>query len=252
MAIMTQSQIWNPVTGVFGTGQMQIFGSGGSGAWTVPVGIDRVRVRLWGGGGGAVGSGGGFALKVIYGLAGVVSIPVTVGALGQASGYGGTSSFGTYVSATGGGSTSLGVGVGIGGDINYSGGFSNNAIGGGAANLFGNGGGVFSTGNVPVGGASGYGSVAELSPGGNGLFGSGGGGTVGSTGIAAPMPPTSGFQGGFSIDLIGTGGGGSYRGPGINGGGGGTASSNGTGGYPGGGGGHASSFGAPGMVIVEW
>jgi len=248
MAIMTQSQIWNPVTGVFGTGQMQIFGSGGSGAWTVPAGIDRVRVRLWGGGGGYVGSGGGFAIKVIYGLAGVVSIPVTVGSGGGAASYGGTSSFGSYVSATGGGSSTLGVGIGIGGDSNYSGGFSANTSGGGVANLFGNGGGYQAQSNTqPYAGASGHGAATNAFYG-TGFIGSGGGSIVTSGSI---IPPTSGFQGGFSIDLIGTGGGGAANGAGINGGGAGQGSKDAPGGYPGGGGG-SNAYGAPGMVIVEW
>jgi hypothetical protein len=248
MAIMTQSQIWNPVTGVFGTGQMQIFGSGGSGAWTVPVGIDRVRVRLWGGGGGYIGSGGGFAIKVIYGLAGVVSIPVTVGAGGTTNGYGGTSSFGAYASATGGGSGTLGRGTGLGGDSNYSGGFSGGTSGGGVANLFGNGGGYQATSNLqPLAGASGFGSTATTLQGG-GFIGNGGGSMVTSGSL---IPPTSGFEGGFSIDLIGTGGGGSGNGPGINGGGAGSGSKDAPGGYPGGGGG-SNAYGAPGMVIVEW
>ena len=49
MTIAIQSQISNPITGVFGTGQVQIFST--SGVWTVPPGIGKVRVRLWGAGG---------------------------------------------------------------------------------------------------------------------------------------------------------------------------------------------------------
>jgi len=73
MSIPIQSQIFNPITGVFGTGQMQIFGSGQSGIWYIPLGIGKVRVRMWGGGGGVAGpgGGGGFALKTIYDLTGV-------------------------------------------------------------------------------------------------------------------------------------------------------------------------------------
>jgi len=101
MAIQEISQAFNPITGVFGTGQVQVFGT--SGSWTVPTGISRVRARVWGGGGYNSGSGGGFSLRAIYDLTGVTSVAVTVGAAGI-SGVttGGTSSFGSYCSATGG------------------------------------------------------------------------------------------------------------------------------------------------------
>ena len=54
------SQIYNPVSGVFGTGQMRIFGSGGSGSWIVPAGVNRVRARCFG-----AGAGGGAAAAVL-------------------------------------------------------------------------------------------------------------------------------------------------------------------------------------------
>ena len=100
MTVPIQSQIFNPITGVFGTGQMQFFGPGQSGTWTVPAGVGKVRVRLFGAGAGQSGGGGGFALKTIYDLSGVTSVAVTVGA--GVNGSGGTSSFGSYVSASGG------------------------------------------------------------------------------------------------------------------------------------------------------
>lgn len=260
MAIV-QSQIWNPVTGIFGTGQMQIFAFGGPTVWVVPAGIDRVRVRLWGGGAGVGGGGGGFAIKTIYGLAGVTSVPVAVGNGGyNINGYsiGGTSSFGNYVSATGGTNGSFNTGgVGIGGDINYAGGVGvAGDAGGGAANLFGNGGSASQTVQGP--GTSGAGgSNAGSAFGQNGLFGQGGGATI--TAIPGAVMPTSGLEGRFSIDLLGTGGGGGSAvsgvsaQSGINGGGGGKGGTSylAHGGVPGGGGG-ALSFGASGMVIVEW
>ena len=97
MAFPTPNFVANslPGTGVFGNGQVQVFGV--SGTFVVPPGVNNVRVRLWGGGGGANGAGGGFALKTIYNLAGlgVTSVAVTVGAAGSySSGSGGTSSFG--------------------------------------------------------------------------------------------------------------------------------------------------------------
>lgn len=256
MSIPSQSQIFNPVTGVFGTGQMQIFGAGGSGVWLVPAGIDKVRVRMWGAGGSSPSGansagGGGFALKVIYGLSSVTSVPVIVGSVAPSS-NGGTSSFGSYVSATGGcqfTSFYSAGGIGINGDINYQGG-SGYTTGGGVASLFGNGGGWNAGQTFPMPGASGFGSGSNNAPGGTGLFGSGASGFVTS---GNPMSATSGLAGQFSIDFIGTGGGGSYYSGGANGGGGSqTTSVYQTGGYPGGGGGGGGSMGGPGMVIVEW
>ena len=126
--IATVKFVQNPVTGVFGTGNVQWFTT--SGTWYVPAGIYACRVRLWGGGGGGSntgtyysGGGGGFALKTIYDLSGVTSVSITVGsgAIGTtttSTPSGGTSSFGSYVSATGGGSNSTNTGgTGIGGDL---------------------------------------------------------------------------------------------------------------------------------------
>jgi hypothetical protein len=67
--------------------------------------------------------------------------------------------------------------------------------------------------------------------------------------VVAPSPGM--YLSNPSIDFLGTGGGGSHRSPGINGGGGGSIGSNCYGGWPGGGGGHSSPGGA-GLVIVEW
>ena len=138
MSIPQIGSINNPVTGVFGTGNVQVFSS--SGTWTVPTGIGKVRARMWGGGAYA-GGGGGFAIRTIYDLSGVTSVSVTVGAGGTStSSTGGTSSFGSYVSATGGTNNSTG-GSGSGGDTNTSGGTGNSSHGGGGVgNIFGNGG----------------------------------------------------------------------------------------------------------------
>jgi hypothetical protein len=82
-----------------------------------------------------------------------------------------------------------------------------------------------------------------------GAFGSGGQYISTGTSGASAMP-TSGLIGQFSIDFIGTGGGGGYFQPGVNGGGGGGGAA---GGYPGGGAGQGTSQTAgAGMVIVEW
>lgn len=110
MAIPIQSQIYNPISGVFGTGQMQFFGPNSTAtSWSVPAGIGKVRARCWGGSTGT--NSGGFAIKSIYDLTGVSTIPIIVST--------GTCSFGSYVSSTGG--SSSGVGTGVGGDINSNG-----------------------------------------------------------------------------------------------------------------------------------
>jgi len=271
-----QSQINNPITGVFGTGQVQIFGS--SGTWFVPAGVTRVRVRMWGAGASASnqssyysgGGGGGFALKTIYDLTGVTSVGVTVGAgiASPSSGataagtQAGTSSFGSFCSATGGiTSTTTDVsigGTGVGGDINNSGGkagWGGGSVvggGGGSASLIGNGANATTSNpSISTGGAgAGHGSASGNTFGGNGFLTTGG--IFNTTTTYYAIQPTASIQP-FSIDLIGTGGGGGYQCHGINGGGGGYQF---YGGFPGGGSGaNATTTGilsAGGLVIVEW
>ncbi len=264
-----------PITGIFGSGQVRVITT--SQAFIVPDGCTRVRVRLWGGGSGAAvglsrgGPGAGFALKDISGLTPGQSIAVTVGA-GGVSGTpgtsGGTSSFGAFVSATGGNINGTG-GSGIGGDINYSGGgtFSSAFGGGGAASVWGDGGKGNSSQDAPGGAGSAGGGGGAGQNGGDGIFGLGGRGASDTT-AALRAEPGGPVQRLISLDYIGTGGGGGgganligvYRGAnGTNGGGGGTGSGSGSitggnGGFPGGGaGGPASgSIGGNGLVIVEW
>jgi hypothetical protein len=275
MAVPIQSQISNPITGVFGIGQMQIFSA--SGTWIVPPGVAKVRVRMWGAGANycaqssyfGAGGGGGFALKAIYDLTGVTSVAVTVGSGNSyissgatAAGFqAGTSSFGSYCSATGGicGATSSvnNGGTGVGGDINNSGGrggFGGGATtggGGGSASLIG--GGANATVAVPgpsFGGAgAGFGSANSNLPGSGGFMTTAGVAST-TTSFYSTMP-TASIQP-FSIDFVGTGGGGGLNQGGVNGGGGGY---NASGGFPGGG----TAYGAPtdalsagGLVIVEW
>ena len=115
----------------------QYFGS--TGTWTRPTGCTRIRVIVVGAGGSASGYGesggaGGYAEKTID-VTGIASVAVTVP--GQSAGVsysaagndGGTSSFGAYVSASGGyganrNSNHAGGhgGIGSGGDINQRGG----------------------------------------------------------------------------------------------------------------------------------
>jgi hypothetical protein len=115
-----------------------------SGSWTVPSGITKAKVTVVGGGGGGGytynyenngGGGGGTAMEYVTGLSGTISITVgSGGARGNPGTTGGTSSFGSYCSASGGlGGSSRqdsdapliypGVGgSGSGGSINISGG----------------------------------------------------------------------------------------------------------------------------------
>ncbi len=132
----------------------------GSGTWTKPAGLKRIKVTLVGGGGGgggtpapgasqgaaaAGGGGGGYSIKTIAGSSLGATETVTIGAAGAGGaaganngGTGGTSSFGAHCSATGGGGGGSGSvsgnsgpdganssvmvgGVGSGGDINGAG-----------------------------------------------------------------------------------------------------------------------------------
>ncbi|MBA4220155.1 MAG: hypothetical protein C0458_05425 [Methylobacterium sp.] len=133
-------------------GGLVIYDTAGSHSLIVPDGVTQADVEVWGGGGGSgaclglthncggTGGGGGYARKTIKGLIPGSSVSVTVGAggaKGVASPFaqptgGGTSSFGAYVSATGGtaGQSASGSlpslagsgGIGVGGDINVQGG----------------------------------------------------------------------------------------------------------------------------------
>lgn len=136
----TSSTGWMNVTLKSGIQNKVVFSNVGVTNWTVPDDLKngrKCKVTVIGSGGsggrsagGGGGGGGGKAVKVLD-LSGETSIPVTVGAGGpglssgttQISGNGGqSSSFGTHLSATGGGAggvVSGGVsGVGSGGDEN--------------------------------------------------------------------------------------------------------------------------------------
>jgi len=219
----------NPVTGVFGNGQIQMFPQ--SGTFTVPLNVSRVRVRIWGGGGNANGGGGGFAMKVCN-VTPAQAIAVTVGDSAQAS------SFGSFVSATAGVTSSSG-GIGVGGDVNYQGGMGASA-GGGAANIFGNGGWRNSSG------ASGGGSSVSAQTGGSG-FGSTGGVKSATSNDPKYAPTTLPIT---SIDFIGTGGGGGHQQHGVNGGGDGAeAPTSSVASFPAAGG---RTSGGRGLVILEY
>jgi hypothetical protein len=97
-----------------------------SGTFTVPTGITQLYVEVVSGGAGASESGniyggrGGYAWARITGLTPGSSITVTVGAGGGVGGDGGTSSFGSFVSCTGGIRASS-SGTGITGQATLSG-----------------------------------------------------------------------------------------------------------------------------------
>ena len=90
---------------------MQVFTT--SSSFTIPAGITKIEVEVRGGGGGSVGTGiggcgGGYGKQVLTVTAGTVhAVTVGAGGAGEAlSGNGtagGTSLFGTLISATGGG-----------------------------------------------------------------------------------------------------------------------------------------------------
>ena len=162
-----------------GFANMQVFTS--SGTFVVPAGVSRAKVTVVGGGGGscrttdgtrvcAAGGGGGTAIEIITGLVPGTSITVTVGA-GAApksngdGNPGGTSSFGSYLSATGGQGGTRGSdgfvpvpavggagGIGSGGQLNVAG--SAGVAGGpGGSSHYGGGGGYLSPGRSYGGGA---------------------------------------------------------------------------------------------------
>jgi hypothetical protein len=122
-----------PATGgvapLMGFANAQTFTAAGTTSWTIPAGVTACFVEMWGGGAGGGGGGGtgepgyggGYAARHVTGLVPGSSISVTVGSGGAGDGgnggTGGTSSFGAYLSATGGGGSTT-PGNGIGGEIN--------------------------------------------------------------------------------------------------------------------------------------
>lgn len=160
----------------FGAQNFAVFDNAGVSTWNVPDIVKkgrRVRVKVIGGGGsggypainttnpsGGGGGGGGGVSESVIDLTGISTVTITVGSGGTGQNTsasngrpGGTSSFGTYLSATGGdggGQISGGAGgEGIGGQINTS-------LGPGSPGAS-----MISSGNSAVGGSGG-------GPGGNG------------------------------------------------------------------------------------
>ena len=179
-----------------GFSQFSAYQEGGT--FVVPLGVNLVRVRMVGGGGGggggsassggAGGGAGGYA-EAVLSIPSGTEVPVVVGAGGGGSsgpdaygGNGGTSSFGSYLAATGGS-----------GGINYPGG----SAGGGGG--FG-----YGSGTMLCGGGAGMdgqtGALVWGASGGASFFGGGGRGAMGAWYAGGPS----------DAPAWGAGGGGAY------------------------------------------
>jgi hypothetical protein len=179
-----------------------------TGTWTNPGTVTKVKVTVigggaggaggnaptWGGGGG--GGGGGTAIEVITIPTSPVAVTIGAGGAGgpggpgaplpgpAIGGVGGTSSFSTYCTATGGvsnpGPLSQGIGgIGSGGQLNISGG--SGSAGQSSPGYKGGSGGSSTMGG---GGVSGPAAIAGRDYGGGGGGGSGSGSRAGSAGAA--------------------------------------------------------------------
>ena len=154
--------------------------------------LKRIRVTCYGGGAGGApasqggGGAGGIGFVVLEASAVTTNVTVTIGAGGGANSGGGTTSFGTYISATGGSTGTT-----------WSGGQGGTATGTGVY-ILGGAGGQFNAGNMPYyssypsnghpgannfqdasaqGGGIGGGAYGVAA---NGVFGGGGGGANGA------------------------------------------------------------------------
>lgn len=192
----------------FGLKNFVVFSTAGVSTWTVPDELKsgrKAKVTVIGAGGsggrsssGGGGGGGGKAVKLVD-LTGIESVPITVGAGGvkPAAGStsipgnsGGSSSFGTFCSATGGGGggnvSGGSSGIGVNGDINTGTGP-------------GNPGAYHSSGSYVSGsggGAGGPGSLSSSDSDGSDAIGPGGGGSGAATGsTTVSCRPGAGYSG---------------------------------------------------------
>jgi len=190
-------------TSASGSGYKQVVFTS-SGTWTKPAGLKEVKITVVGGGGGggltndtsvSVGSGGGggggASIRVLAAASVGATETVTVGSGGASDTAGGTSSFGSLASATGGqpgenstafaGGTNFnngGVGgVGSSGDINIKGGGGGFGVGMSTSGANGSVGGSGGS-SILGGGAISKGIFPGLAASGDngGLYGGGGGG----------------------------------------------------------------------------
>lgn len=204
-------------TQLIGFSHFQVFNS--SGTFTVPAGVTKVMIELWGAGGGGAGGGGGSPTLIAYGDTGgggggggyvkditvvtpgdVITVVIGnggnhglggigggVGANGTDGGNGGNSSFGTIIAGGGDG--------GIGG-LGFANSYPNAGAGGAGGNAPGLLGIVGQFGHR--GDDSGFGGSSPNggfggNPGGNKTPGGGGSGGVG--GVSSGNPGTSGGNG---------------------------------------------------------
>ncbi|HBN0179069.1 TPA: hypothetical protein L1L58_000093 [Escherichia coli] len=192
----------------FGLKNFVVFSTAGVSTWTVPDELKsgrKAKVTVIGAGGsggrsssGGGGGGGGKAVKLVD-LTGIESVPITVGAGGAkpAAGStsipgnsGGSSSFGTFCSATGGsggGNVSGGSsGIGVNGDINTS-------TGPGTPGAYHSSGSYVSGSG---GGAGGPGSLSSSNSDGSDAMGPGGGGSGAATSsTTVRCRPGAGYSG---------------------------------------------------------
>ncbi len=153
---------------MWGTQPVPLFHTGAvsfasSGTFTVPDGVSRVFVQVWGGGGGGSSNGGGGGGGYAEGWVEVSSgqqISVTVAPGGSAGYSGGNSAFGSYISANGGSVGASGApgygGTGTLGINLYTGSPGSGINGGNGATSFGGAGAASenANGTVPGGGGA--------------------------------------------------------------------------------------------------
>jgi hypothetical protein len=92
-----------------GFSNMQVFSNPGTFSWTVPEGVTKIMIEVWGGGGASTdytkgGSGGGYGKQVFNVISNSIYSIIVASGGSLAIPNGGTSSFGNLISATGGAS----------------------------------------------------------------------------------------------------------------------------------------------------
>jgi hypothetical protein len=159
--------------------KLEIFTTSGTWTQTGKTDLKRIRVTAYGGGGGGANNGsggagnsgsggaGGIGLVTLEASSVTTNVTVTIGAAGGINNSGGTTSFGTYISATG-GSPGSGNSGGAGGTATGTGVFILGGQGGSAS--------IWSQGNFPAAGH--YNSFNNTGATGGGL----GGGRTGVSG----------------------------------------------------------------------
>lgn len=225
--------------------------------WTAPqLTGGEVNVRLFGAGGGGAtgdywtgGGGGGHMAAETLALTPRTVVPITIGVGGKASSAGGTTSFGTYLSAAGGEGGGIAGGSGGTGGGGRNGGNGSYGGGGGGTTTQANGG----NGGIYGGGGGSGGGMSDSKTGspGTGCAGCGTGGSWNGGGGGSGTNTT-----GMNIEFKGTGAGGSggacnastydYGGGGGGGGYGGVGGNGGSGSQYNGGGGGGGGYGARG------